>query len=252
VALGLSMVGLLGLRKGNRTFWFLAALFFFSLSLGPFLRVTGEWFSEIPLPYLLIYEWVPLFRTGRDPTRFIPLAMLMLSIMAAFGVASLLQHFSGKHIRLLLTMLLSELILFESLIVWVGSYQPTVPSSYRQLAEAKRDFAIIDLTAEPFKLLPQTIHEKKITYLEKTLPRTPSKNWMLPVEYDLRFPESFFHLDAQVQSERLQEHRKNLKTLHIKFIILPRGPRTLLQIQLAERLGATVKEAGELFVCGLP
>ena len=149
-------------------------------------------------------------------------------------------------------MLLSELILFESLIVWVGSYQPSVPRLYRHLTEAKRGIAIIDLTAEPFKLLPQTVHEKRITYLEKTLPRTPSKNWMLPVEYDLRFPESFFHLDAQVQSERLEEHRKNLKTLHIKFIISPPGPRTLLQIQLAERLGAIVKEVNGLYVCELP
>ena len=252
VALGLSMVGLFGLRRGDRAFWCLAALFFFSLSLGPFLRVTGEWLSEIPLPYLLIYEWVPLFRTGRDPTRFIPVAVLMLSIMAAFGVESLLRHFSGKHLRLLVTILLSELILFESLIVWVGSYQPSVPRLYRHLTDAKRGVAIIDLTAEPFKLLPQTVHEKRITYLEKTLPRTPSKKWMLPVEYDLRFPESFFHLDAQVQSERLEEHRKNLKTLHIQFIILPRGPRTLLQIQLAERLGAIVKEANGLYLCEIP
>ncbi len=127
VALGLSMVGLFGLRKANRTFWSLAALFFFTLSLGPFLRVTGEWFSRIPLPYLLLYEWVPLFRAGRDPTRFIPLAMLMLSIMAAFGVDSLLRIFSRKQIRLLLTILFSEVILFESLIVWVGYYQPSVP-----------------------------------------------------------------------------------------------------------------------------
>lgn len=252
VALGLAAIGLLGHRNGHRIFWSLLALFFFLLSLGPFLRVTGEWFSEIPLPYLLIYKWVPVFRTGRDPTRFIPLAIMMLSIMAAFGVDSLLRHFKMARFRFLVTILFSSLILFESLTAWIGSYRPSLPTVYSQLARAKQDIAVIDLTSEPYKLLPQTLHEKKITYLEKTLPRTPSKSWMLPVEYDFRFPESFFHLDVQKQSQRLEEHRESLNTLHIKFILLPRSPQTSLQIQLAERLGANVKEAGELFVCAFP
>lgn len=251
-ALGLALVGLFGYRKGNRIFWALAALFFFLLSLGPFLRVTGEWFSGIPLPYLLLYEWIPLFRTGRDPTRFIPLAIMMLSMLAAFGVEDLFGRFKATRLRIPLAMLFSALILFESLTAWVSSYEPSLPGVYRQLARAEQEVAIIDLTPEPYKLLPQTLHEKKITYLEKTLPRTPSKNWMLPVEYDLRFPESFFRLDARQQSKRLEEHRESLKALHLKFILLPRGSQTLLQVQLAERLGANVKEAGELFVCALP
>ena len=251
VALGLAMVGLLRHKNGIRIFWSLAGLFFFFLTLGPFLRVTGEWLSEIPLPYLLLYEWVPLFKTGRDPTRFMPLAMLMLSIIAAFGVDSLLRHVHVKLVRFFLTIFLVELVLFESLIAWVGSYQPSLPSAYRQLARAKQEVAIIDLTAEPFKLLPQTIHGKRITYLEKTLPRTPSKNWMLPVEHDFRFPESFFHLDAQRQSARLEAHHESLKALHIKFILLPPGPNAFLQTQLAERLGATVMEEGGLFTCRL-
>jgi hypothetical protein len=252
VALGLAIIGLLGQRNSHRIFWSLLALFFFLLSLGPFLRVTGEWFSEIPLPYLLMYEWVPLFRTGRDPTRFIPLAMLMLSILAAFGIDSLLRHFRVARSRFLLTMLFGALILFESLTAWVGSYRPSLPGVYKQLARAKQDVAIIDLTPEPYKLLPQTLHEKKITYLEKTLPRTPSKSWMLPVEYDFRNPESFFHLDVQKQSQRLEEHRKSMKALNLQLILLPRSSQTPLQIQLAEALGATVTEAGELFVCRLP
>ena len=252
VALLLAAVGLMGHRNGQRIFWSLLALFFFLLCLGPFLRVTGEWFSQIPLPYLLIYNWVPVFRTGRDPTRFILLAMMMLSILSAFGVDSLLRHFKTARSRFLLAMLFSSMILFESLTAWIGSYRPSLPPVYRQLAGAKRDVAIIDLTPEPYKLLPQTLHHKKITYLEKTLPRTPSKSWMLPVEYDFRFPTSFSSLDAQRQSERLKEHRESLDALRIRFILLPRGPQTLLQINLAERLGAIVQEAGELFICRFP
>lgn len=252
VTLGLAIIGLLGQRNSPRIFWSLLALFFFLLSLGPFLRVTGEWFSGIPLPYLLMYEWVPLFRTGRDPTRFIPLAMLMLSILAAFGADSLLRHFKVARSRFLLTMLFGALILFESLTAWVCSYRPSLPGVYKQLARAKQDVAIIDLTPEPYKLLPQTLHEKKITYLEKTLPRTPSKSWMLPVEYDFRYPESFFQLDGQKQSQRLEEHRKSLKALNLQLILLPRSSQTPLQIQLAEALGATVNESGDHFICGFP
>jgi hypothetical protein len=252
VALVLASIGLLGHRNGQRIFWFLLALFFFLLCLGPFLRVTGEWFSQIPLPYLLIYKWVPVFRTGRDPTRFMPLAMMMFAILSAFGVDLLLRHCKTARSRFLLTILFSSLILFESLTAWTGSYRPSLPPVYTQLARAKRDVAIIDLTPEPYKLLPQTLHEKKITYLEKTLPRTPSKSWMLPVEYDFRFPRSFSSLDAQRQSERLREHRESLNTLRIKFILLPCGPQILTQIRLAERLGATIQKSGDLFVCQFP
>jgi hypothetical protein len=252
VALGLAMIGLLGRRNGHKIFWSLLALFFLSLSLGPFLRVTGEWFSEIPLPYLLLYEWVPVFRTGRDPTRFIPLAMMMLAVLAAFGVDSLLGHFKEVRSRFLLTVLFSTLILFESLTTWIGSYRPSLPPVYSQLARVKQGVALIDLTPEPYKLLPQAIHQKKITYLEKTLPRTPSKGWMLPVEYDFRYPESFFQLNGQKQSQRLEEHRKSMKALNLQLILLPRSSQTPLQIQLAEALGATVNESGDHFICGFP
>jgi hypothetical protein len=86
VTLGLAFVALTGLRRDGRMFWGLAALWFICLTLGPYLRVTGTWLTGIPLPYLLFYKYLPFFQVGRDPTRFMPLAVLMLSVLAAFGV----------------------------------------------------------------------------------------------------------------------------------------------------------------------
>jgi len=100
-----------------------------------------------------------------------------------------------------------------------------------------RDFAIIDLTPEPNKLLPQTVHGKRITYLSATIPRTSSKNWVLPIEYDFRFPEKLLGLDSDELGARFREHRVGLKEFNIRYVIFPINRNAKLQIELATRLG---------------
>jgi hypothetical protein len=252
IALGLAFVALLGLRRDGRMFWGLAALWFLCLTLGPYLRVTGNWLTGIPLPYLLFYKYLPFFQEGRDPSRFMPLAVLMLSVLAAFGVRDLLQRIHRKERLTLFAVILSGLILFENITGWVGSYEPEVNPIYKKLGQMPGNFAIIDLTQEPHKLLLQTVHGKKITYIEKTIPRSSSRNWMLPVEYDFRSPETLLNLDPAVLATRFNEHKMGMKKFNIQYIIFPMGDKAKVQIELAVHLGGRVSRVQDLFLCEFP
>jgi len=252
VTLGLALVALAGLRRDGRMFWGLAALWFICLTLGPYLRVTGTWLTGIPMPYLLFYKYVPLFQEGRDPTRFMPLAVLMLSVLAAFGVRDLLVKAHRKERRTLFIIVLSGLILFENMTGWVGSYRPEVNPVYDKLGQMPGDFAIIDLTQEPHKLLLQTVHGKKITYIEKTIPRSSSRNWMLPVEYDFRFPETLLNVDSAMLASRFNEHRAGMRKFNIRYIVFPKSEKSDAQIEMAARLGGRITRGNALFLCELP
>jgi hypothetical protein len=252
VTLGLVLVALAGFRRHERLFWGLAALCFICLSLGPYLRLTGTWLTGIPLPYLIFYRYLPFFQEGRDPTRFMPLAVLMLSVLAAFGIRDLMQRIHRKERRILLTVLLGGLILFENMTGSAGSYRPEVNPVYNKIRQMPGDFAIIDLTREPHKLLLQTVHGKKITYIEKTIPRSPSRSWMLPVEYDFRNPENLLNLEPAVLAARFTGHRVSMKKLDIRYIVFPKSEKADAQIALATRLGGRVSRVHDLFLCEFP
>lgn len=70
--------------------WFLLFLGFFVLALGPFLYVAGAYVSVgggwIPLPFLALYQWFPMFSRISHAYRFVVGATLALSVLLAFTV----------------------------------------------------------------------------------------------------------------------------------------------------------------------
>ena len=99
LGLGAMLLGLLGtilaLRwpKKNREalFFVLLAVLAISFTFGPGWQ-TGR-FGEIPLPYALLYNYVPGFGAIRVPVRFIYVVALALAALAAYGLAWLQQRF---------------------------------------------------------------------------------------------------------------------------------------------------------------
>ena len=63
---------------------FLAIIF----SFGPYL-IIGD--LKIPLPYLILYKYVPFYSGMRDPARFIIMAFLSVSVLSAFVINYLKQ-----------------------------------------------------------------------------------------------------------------------------------------------------------------
>ena len=83
-ALALALVGLWRVGRRGR-FWALTIALFYSLALGPFLKL-GDRQLDLPfLPYNLLYA-LPLGNIARVPLRFLILITLALAILAAWGV----------------------------------------------------------------------------------------------------------------------------------------------------------------------
>jgi hypothetical protein len=252
IGLAMAFAALLGHHRDGRIFYALAALCFISLTLGPYLRVTGAWLTGVPMPYLFLYKYVPFFEEGRDPTRFMPLAVLMVSVLSAFAARDLLGRTRRKAVQILFVAILGGAILFENMTAVAGGYRPEVNALYHELGRLPGEFALIDLTREPDKLLPQTVHGKRITYIEKVIPRTASRNWMLPVEYDFRFPEEILSFPPEALASRLNAHRAGVKAFNIRYVVFSKGAKAELQLDLAKQLGAGIRAEGALFLCEFP
>lgn len=85
LALTLAGIALSGRRLHFRTAALAIALTGFVLALGPVLNLTRVGAGRIPLPYDLLYRFVPGVDALRAPLRIAPLAMLGLALLAAIG-----------------------------------------------------------------------------------------------------------------------------------------------------------------------
>ena len=95
-ALGLGALGAVAAwrgrkREGDGLFYVLLALLAVSFTFGPAWQ-TGR-FGAIPLPYALLYNYVPGFGAIRVPVRFIYVVALAVAALAAFGTAWLQSCF---------------------------------------------------------------------------------------------------------------------------------------------------------------
>jgi len=163
----LALVGVLGRKReganGNqlvsRLVW--VAFGFFLLSLPPYLPLGGV---RLYFPSFLLFK---VFPTYRVMARLGVLVMLMVSVLAGFGLKPLLSRFSYR-VRYLLLPLICSLIVWEFLNVppfhWTDFSQ--IPSYYSWLREQPGDFIVADYPIEAFDFaeaqLWQTFHGKPI------------------------------------------------------------------------------------------
>lgn len=141
--------------------WFFVGLFFFLMSLGPVLRINGQLYDKIPLPFRY-GAWLPPLRAVR-PNFFHIGLLLPLAVCSSYGLARWLEALDGKRIwQNVLVVGLSALLLFE---YWHGPFPfSNVPVNpfYVQLAQEKDSSAIIELPMgrdrSKFYIYSQTIH----------------------------------------------------------------------------------------------
>lgn len=121
---------------------------------------------RILLPSFFMYKILPMFRAY---ARFGIVIMLAMSVLAGFGLKSILEKFKTQKMKILITCLFSSLVLFE---FW--NYPPfkvidltKYPAVYDWIKDEKGDFVIaeypldVDGPNEMYKFY-QTKHEKKI------------------------------------------------------------------------------------------
>ncbi len=93
IAVALALVGMVGSRTQVKYFLLLLLVVSFVLSLGPRLYLSSLQATDIPLPYLWLYDILPILGALRAPVRFDALVNLALAGLAGLGAATLLARF---------------------------------------------------------------------------------------------------------------------------------------------------------------
>ncbi len=185
IVLALSIFAIVRI-PGSR-FWAIAGAIFWIFALGPYLRVMGKQI-QIPLPYLLLHNYVPLFSFTGVPERFDVMLKFCMSILAGYAVLELIQiYFPGindwlnyQHdaevnpaqaveknwqvsgIELVFVAIVGLLICVEYLALPYTTTQVNVPQFYRQMANESDKYAVIDVPSNALTLYYATIHQKPI------------------------------------------------------------------------------------------
>jgi hypothetical protein len=197
-------------RWKQARFWLLAAVIYVLLALGPQLRLNGQLYPQVPMPYRLVSDlW--FVQILRKPDRFNIFLGLPLGMLAAWGVADLLPQRLSKRRLTLLTAALGLLILREYALVPYPTAQPTVPAWYSQLAQEPGDFAVLDLPMDSRSFdkhygFYQTTHGKPL--VEGHVSRPPQEAFA--------FIEGNALISAFAQQEKLHAESEvtvNLETL---------------------------------------
>jgi len=136
VILLFGVLGLLNSKNKIKSLWFLVFLLFFSLSLGPFLKINGHTYN-LPLPYCLLHV-LPIFQAIRDCSMMTGIAHLAMSILFGLGISAYYQRFLGKHKHFIMSILL-----FLGFILYVNYYftytTPNLSPGYKIIKNAPRD-----------------------------------------------------------------------------------------------------------------
>ncbi|MBW7882916.1 MAG: hypothetical protein H3C34_09805 [Caldilineaceae bacterium] len=196
VALFLAAVGgLFAWRKAR--FWWVAAIFFFLLAMGPQWHVGDITWNDVPsttlqgngapgwTPYSLLNQLIPFMRISRSVSRFAVMVQLCVAVLAAVGWVALARRWwharapQGRAVtgQAALGLLALGLVFFE---YWVAPYPltpPDTPAYYAALAADPDTRAVLNLPMNydrPGYLLYQTVHGKPLTvaYISRDDPRT--------------------------------------------------------------------------------
>ncbi len=186
--LPLALGALAAVKRGRAVgAWTAIGLIAAVLSLGPLLKFDGELVtltadgveSSVPLPYALLLK-LPLLSINRAPARINTTLMLALAVLAAHGLAWLIQRV-GPRWRPILAGAMCAVTLAELLVVWPCPTTPLMMPDYlTEMARADSSSAVLNLPidaghAKERALFYQTAHRRPVfdSWFERPLPIFP-------------------------------------------------------------------------------
>ncbi len=152
--------------------WLLLLGTFVLLSLGPFLYVDGQYVGVgggwLPLPFLLLFQWIPMFSRISHAYRFTVGSTLALSVLAAFAVKASPRYglTAAKAALLLGTLRVGESLFLSPAVFPLPVSLVSVPAIYKQISTG----AVIDLPitmpvlARSKLLINQIIHQQPVPF----------------------------------------------------------------------------------------
>ena len=154
VGLILAMAALLFTRRHRELGpWIWIGIFFFIFSLGPYLNVGGQMLEidgrRVPLPFLPLFDALPLFSRISHPFRFVVGVSLAISVIAASGLRHMLRNVSLRG-RLVVMVVLACLTMLEFTYaspasVPVPTSEAHIPQAYEEIARDPEPGAVLDL-----------------------------------------------------------------------------------------------------------
>ena len=130
--------------------WVVAGALFILLALGPVLRVGGQMYPAVPMPYGLASRLF-LVRLLRFPDRYTMFLALPIAVLVSYGSTAVLARVSqrARWVHIAATCLLVGAVLFEYLAVPVPLQRPQLSGLYSRLAAESGEFAVLNLPLDP-------------------------------------------------------------------------------------------------------
>ncbi|MEC7947424.1 MAG: hypothetical protein VX265_07620, partial [Myxococcota bacterium] len=154
VALALSIAALVSTRRHRLMApWLWMGAAFFAFSLGPYLNIGGEYVMpggrRLPMPFLVLFEALPVFDRISHPFRFVTGVSLCAALLAAHGLRHLLRK-QGVRMRGLVTLLVALLVVLEThlgspAVLPIPSGNARIPTAYAVMKADPVDGAVLDL-----------------------------------------------------------------------------------------------------------
>jgi hypothetical protein len=211
-----SALALLGMWKARRAglIWVAMAVVLILLALGPILRLNGQLYLNVPMPYRLAAR-LYVVRLLRVPDRFNMFLASPVAMLSAHGVAHVMTLIQkrGKWATFAVLGLLGAVILFEYVAVPVPLIRPKVSEFHRWLSAEPDDFAVLDLPIDTSSskryMAAQVTHQHPI--LQGKTPRFPqgafdylnSQPWIRALQGSGKMPPT--HTDVSRQLETLAQ-----------------------------------------------
>jgi len=133
--------------------WVWLGIFFFIFSLGPYLNIGGQMVEidgrRVPLPFLPLFDALPLFSRISHPFRFVVGVSLSVAIIGSAGLRHMLRNV-GQRGRLVAVGLLCGLGLIEFTLaspasIPVPTSDATIPAAYTEIGIDPEPGAVLDL-----------------------------------------------------------------------------------------------------------
>mgnify|MGYP001081214791 CR=1 FL=1 len=169
-----------GIGKTRRMAWFWAGLALVSwfLAIGPAPRINKHVYSNVPLPYALVADSLPI-RIMREPRRFNMLLAIPFAVAAGYGVRAIQERLNklevGKGLSNGVFVVIVFLICLDYAQVPVRTFDTAMSPFYEVLAEDPERFGLLNLPTgrdrSPYYMLCQTVHGKPI--VEGSVARPP-------------------------------------------------------------------------------
>lgn len=253
-ALGLAIVGVVKGVSRQKWFWLLSLCAFLLLSMGPYVHAGGRIFQNLPLPYILLYKWIPFFQVARAPERMIVLVTLSLAVLSAYGMKAIMD--ARPRWKWVTIALVSGFVLLENTGAPFSTGTLPVPNVYKQMATENADYAILDIPMNedmrPISMYFQIFHEKPI--VGGQVPRRSrgsmdflNSDGLLKAVIDDKIADYYLELIADPEQQvKMTNTRQKLIGNHVRYIFLHTWHMTKRDEELARKLIQLLGPAGQV------